>query len=88
MQVQAQAQVQSSPVQPGLQMQECPARVGVGWGELGMEMRWDGRWGCGCLRWQVKPGQVIASSIGSMYNKQSRPPMAALQSTPSPQVLK
>lgn len=67
-QAQAQAQVQSSPVQPGLQMQECPARVGVGWGELGMEMRWDGRWGCGCLRWQVKPGQVIASSIGSMYN--------------------
>lgn len=59
MQVQAQAQLQSSRVQPRSQMQECPARVGVGWGELGMEMRWDAGWGC--LRWQVKPGQVRSS---------------------------
>lgn len=59
--MQVQAQVQSGPEQPRLQMQECPARVGVGWGELGMEMRWDVGWGWGCLRWQVKPGQVIAS---------------------------
>lgn len=59
-------------------MQECPARVGVGWGELGMEMNetgW-GMWmgyGWGCLRWQVKSSQVIVYSSSPDYCASSRP---------------
>lgn len=34
------------------------------------EMRWDGGRGWGCLRWQVKPGQVTAS--GQLRSSKSR----------------